>query len=166
LIKACNNKLSDRESNRSNDKSSGRFWLFFLNIYLKLFRFFCSTNYYGQKIDYIFHVPSSRVHLVSVHEIVSAEITVRDSINDPTGVGFKSYHGRVKERSSKSLIGLGGCVSTVHNLPVFSFDGKAFLAVVLNKWLSNVAKQNGLDPSRVSSHFSRIGGGCICISSS
>jgi hypothetical protein len=45
----------------------------------------------------------------------------------------------------------------VDNLPGFSFDGKAFLAVVLNKWLSNVAKQNGLDPSRVSYHFLRIG---------
>jgi hypothetical protein len=118
----------------------------------------------GSNGSFVFHSPA-QVHLVANSEIVGVEITVRDSKNDPTGVGFKSFHSRVKVRSEKSVYDLTEVLLSwaivsrpLKDEPFFSYKGKALSASVLNKWLSNVAKTNNLDPSRVSSHSLRIGG--------
>jgi hypothetical protein len=110
------------------------------------------------------HSPSS-VHLVPDQEIIGVEITIRDSKNDPTGVGFKSFHSRNRVRSPKSIYDLTEILlkwavrsKPLNDQPFFSCGSFNLTPTALNKWLAGIAKANGLDPSRVSSHSLRIGG--------
>jgi hypothetical protein len=105
------------------------------------------------------------VHLVADQDIIGVEITIRDSKNDPTGVGFKSFHSRNRIRSPKSIYDLTEVLlkwavrsKPLNDQPFFSCGSYRLTPAALNKWLADVAKVNGLDPSRISSHSLRIGG--------